>query len=448
MGDLTIWDFILLPIYLFILSLIAKSIRNKHKEDAKLVFYFKWAFRIKMLLVIIFTLLLNFVMRGDSVDLYFTEGKNFANIISNDFSKINLLFTQGGEEINSLIISPYNEGFLKSELGYMVVKICTIICFFSFSKLMIVNLICGFIAFLSSWRLFLFFREQRPSLEKQFAIACMFVPTVVFWSAGISKDVICMAALGFLTWSLGSIIIHKKKIFGNIIVVVICGYLMYAVKPYILYSYLPFCIYYLLSVYVKNVKDSSVKILFKSFVAVLFLGGIAYLYTSGADVFSSFSSEEILKSVSWTQESFLNQAKTMDGSFFTLGDFDGTLTGFVKMTPGAVGTTLFRPFIWETKNLVMLLSALESLLILWLTLKNLYTPKRILNFFKCIFNDSLVIYCFAFSIIFAAFVGISTFNFGSLVRYKIPAVPFFLIALFVISDTYVKKNELKKEQIK
>lgn len=444
MADLTIGDFILLPIYLFILSLISKSIRSKYKNNPNLTFYFKWAFRIKMLLVIMFTLLLNFVMRGDSVDLYFTEGKNFANIITSDFSKIDLLFTQGGEKVNDLIISPYNEGFLKSETGYMVVKICVVICFFSFSKLMIVNLICAFMAFLGSWHLFLFFREQRPHLEKQFAIACMFVPTVIFWSAGISKDVICMASLGFLTWSLWVIIIHKKKVISNIIVVAICGYLMYAVKPYILFSYLPFCIYYLLSIYVKNVKNDSAKIFFKLIIAVLFLAGIVYLYTSGSDVFSSFSSEEILKSVSWTQESFINQAKTMDGSFFTLGDFDGTLLGFIKMTPSAVGTTLFRPFLWETRNLVMLLSALESLVILWLALKNLYSAKRILNFFKCIFNDPLVVYCFAFSIIFAAFVGISTFNFGSLVRYKIPAVPFFLITLFIISDSYTKKYYIKK----
>jgi hypothetical protein len=48
-------------------------------------------------------------------------------------------------------------------------------------------------------------------------------------------------------------------------------------------------------------------------------------------------------------------------------------------------------------------------------------------------------YCFLFSCVFALFVGASTLNFGSLVRYKIPCMPFYLIALFLIYDKVKQK---------
>ncbi|HMJ48531.1 MAG TPA: hypothetical protein VK498_14455, partial [Ferruginibacter sp.] len=44
----------------------------------------------------------------------------------------------------------------------------------------------------------------------------------------------------------------------------------------------------------------------------------------------------------------------------------------------------------------------------------------------------IILYCFFFSVIFALFVGATTLNFGTLVRYKIPGIPFYVISLFLI----------------
>lgn len=447
MQDLTIWDFVLLPIYLFALNLIAKYIRSRYAYDAKLIFYFKWGFRFKMFLAIVFTLLTNFVMRGDSVDLYYGEGKNFANIISNNTEKIDLLFMQGGEEPNSLA-SPGEKGFLMMESNYSVVKISILLCFLGFKKYMIVNLLCAFIAFLGSWCLFLFFRKQRPEQEYAFAIACMAVPTTIFWSSGISKDAICMAAIGFLTLSLYKLIVEKQKPMLNLLITIVCVFLIYHIKIYILYSYLPFCLYYLTISNIKNTNNRFFRVVLRLLFPIFFSGCIFYFYFYGDDFFSIFSSDEIFNTVSVTQENFTAQARTEESSYFTLGEFDGTLTGFLRMTPAAIGTTFFRPFVWEARNIVMLLSALESLLILWFTLRNFFSITGIRNFFRKIFTDSLVIYCLAFSLLFAAFVGVSSFNFGSLVRYKIPAIPFYLIAMILISGkTFTRKNKEEENAV-
>lgn len=45
-------------------------------------------------------------------------------------------------------------------------------------------------------------------------------------------------------------------------------------------------------------------------------------------------------------------------------------------------------------------------------------------------------YCFLFALLFALFVGATTPNFGTLVRYKIPAMPFYVLAIFLIRNNY------------
>ena len=52
----------------------------------------------------------------------------------------------------------------------------------------------------------------------------------------------------------------------------------------------------------------------------------------------------------------------------------------------------------------------------------------------------MVTYCFFYSLVFALFVGATTLNFGTLVRYKIPAMPFYLISIFLILDLNRKKK--------
>ena len=119
------------------------------------------------------------------------------------------------------------------------------------------------------------------------------------------------------------------------------------------------------------------------------------------------------------------------GSGYSLGDFDYSTSGILRKTPAAIWVTLFRPYIWEAKNPVMLLSALESTIFLLVTLFVLF---RVLarGRWRPLPGHPVIIFCFAFAISFAFAVGISTYNFGSLVRYKIPMMPFYVIGLFLL----------------
>jgi ABC-type uncharacterized transport system permease subunit len=52
----------------------------------------------------------------------------------------------------------------------------------------------------------------------------------------------------------------------------------------------------------------------------------------------------------------------------------------------------------------------------------------------------MIMYCLLFALVFALFVGVTTLNFGTLVRYKIPCMPFYIIALVLILERHKTKK--------
>jgi hypothetical protein len=92
----------------------------------------------------------------------------------------------------------------------------------------------------------------------------------------------------------------------------------------------------------------------------------------------------------------------------------------------------------------MVLSALESLFFLYLTVSAVFGT-GLKKTFAIVSNHPIVAASLVFSITFAFAIGVSTSNFGTLVRYKIPIMPFYLISLYVIRD-FQKKGKEKMEK--
>ena len=145
----------------------------------------------------------------------------------------------------------------------------------------------------------------------------------------------------------------------------------------------------------------------------------------------SYASQGIGKSILFYQKNYINQQQSVESNFSLGIDFDGSAISLLKLAPAAIVATLFRPFIWESKKISSFLTSIESLMMMLFTLYVLIRV-GIRKFFITLITKPLVLYCFLFSIIFSLFIGATTLNFGSLVRYKIPALPFYVISLYLI----------------
>jgi hypothetical protein len=114
----------------------------------------------------------------------------------------------------------------------------------------------------------------------------------------------------------------------------------------------------------------------------------------------------------------------------------------ISKAPQAINVAIFRPYLWEVRNPLMAISALECFALLLFTIYVIYLKRHV--FFKMILDPN-VIFCLVFSITFAFAVGISTYNFGTLSRYRIPLLPFYVMALALMF--HYEKKERKFEEL-
>jgi hypothetical protein len=440
-------DLILTPVFIFLLYLFFYIIRSRYK-DPVLKKYHRQAFWVKIAGCLAFFLYSAYISPGDSTGLYQYEGNNLYQLILKDAGNLKYLF-QSGKNFNlTLVKNPGNVGYFASDANFMVIRLDAIFSFITLGRYSAISLLFAAIAFSGIWKLFLFFYDQFPHLHKKFAIAILFFPTVVFWSSGVMKDTLCIAAMGWITYSVYEIFYRKKNIIKNSIILFVFSYLLIVIKVYILLAYVPF---FMLFIVLKNLQGVRKKFL-KYLLAPALIGLSIFAFTQ---VLSSYDQElgayavgEITTNISYLNTAMAQKDGEEDAdSNFKLGaEFDGTYTGLVKIAPIAVATTFFRPFIWETHKISQLLAALESLVLMFFTLFIIF-KSGLRSLTKLILTDPLIMYCFLFSVVFALFIGASTLNFGTLVRYKIPCLPFYAISLFLIYEKVKEKSYKKSFQL-
>ncbi len=435
-------DLLLFPVYFLVFFLIIRQ-RLKKITDPVLIVYYKRAFFVRMLACVAFSIFVVFISIGDSFSIYYSEALNIFRLSLKDPSIIQKMILTPVKDIDPTLFTKETGGAVVffDENNYMIVRLTAVVLFLSFGKYLIANLFFAMMAFEGCWRLYRFFYEQFPALHKEFAYAILYLPTFIFWSSGISKEVICISGIGFLTYGLYAIFVKRADIGVNVLLVLVFTYLLINVKIYILLSYVPFLIYYIVANRVSIIRNSLFKALFGPIAVVLVLSGFAALVINNEDELGLYAVNDLTQSIQTQQYNFQMQENVAESNFELGAEFDGTAAGFVRVIPFAVSATLFRPFIWESKKLSTLLSSLESLVFMFLTLYVIFKA-GLFNFFRLIFQKPIITYCFFFAFLFSAFVGATTLNFGSLVRYKIPCLPFYIVSLFlVLHFAEAKKKE-------
>jgi hypothetical protein len=105
---------------------------------------------------------------------------------------------------------------------------------------------------------------------------------------------------------------------------------------------------------------------------------------------------------------------------------------FVAVT--GLGTALFRPFIFEVRNPLMLMSAAEASVFLVLFLR--VSLRHRWAVFWALRRSWLFVLCLVFVVGFGVAVGVATSNLGTLARYRVPMLPFFGV-LFVLLEAAI-----------
>jgi hypothetical protein len=166
----------------------------------------------------------------------------------------------------------------------------------------------------------------------------------------------------------------------------------------------------------------------------LYFGYLVSSLFSGLDEKSQFKTDNLITSVNITQLNF--EANQGEGSGSNFKSYKAaSLTDLFIGIPLGLINTYFRPFFWDIKSPIAILSALESFGFLTLFF---YCIRRIglRLFFQTIFSDSLITFCLGYAVLFGGIIGLTTTNFGALSRYKTPCITFFMMGIILIMDKF------------
>lgn len=438
-------DIILFPLYVALFAFFF-SVRRRRLKDPLLRRYHRNAFWLKVFSALAYVFFSLFLAKLDSTYLYYPEGINITRLILKDFTNIKLLFIQGKDFDFNLLADSLNKGYFSSESNFFIARLVTVFSFFSFGSYSVITLIFSMISFSGVWRLYRFFYEQYPHLHKQLAIAVLYLPNFVFWSSGILKDPLCTGMLGWFTYAMYRVFIRRDTLLKYSLVALVSAFVLGLVKAYILVSYLPFFILFILFTHLGRIRAAAIRVVLLFFIIVIAGLGVLLVGERLQDEMEDLALTKITESVQTTQQNFMRIADLAESSFSLGVEYDGTMTGLLRIAPAGIVATLYRPFIWESKKISSLMSSLESTALLLFTL---YVLLRVgpFRFVGSIIRDPMIQFCLLFAIVFALFVGVTTLNFGTLVRYKIPCMPFYVIGLVLILERH-KERKRKSAALK
>lgn len=431
LTEISFLDAFLSFIYAFVILIIGFSIKNslKHQEWNK--FFLPFIF-FKLLFAIFFVFIHIYVYKGGDTFLFFGGARFISQqITENPFSAFRLL-TGSFEDFKLL---SYTEDFavifaFKDPTTLATSQLVSIFCLLGFNQFMTTTILLSTASSIGIWGIYKTLCKAYPSLYKTFALCVLFYPTLGIWGSGILKDTITLATIGFIftrTYNL----VQRKNIVSSSLIIVASVIICLKLKPYILYTFIPAMLLWVQSRISGGIKNSFIKTIAKPIIILVFIGGGYFFLQTISQEAGKYSLDNVESVAKDFQSWHTYLAETRNQSGYSLGEVEFTPLGLLSKVPSALFVTFYRPFPTEVRNFALALESVESTILLFLTLFIIF-KLGLIRFIRIFFSNNDVRAFMLFAIILGIAVGVTSYNFGALSRYKIPCIPFFTSSLAII----------------
>ncbi|MGY6562479.1 MAG: hypothetical protein ACXITV_10260 [Luteibaculaceae bacterium] len=439
----------------FLYSILCISIglfvysQNKHKPHYK---YFMPALLIKIggAVAFIWVYINIFNYTGDTFR-YMPAGGAYAQLVLQDLSKLELLFVP----TDSDKLWGMHYWWRQSETAIVIkfASVSALLTGYTYTnEVHYANtIVFSLLSFIGVWKFYLFLVERNKLLYKEFAYAILFLPSIFFWASGVMKDTLVIWFLGSFLYSLDKVLIQKNFNLWHIFMIPFSFYVFATAKAYVAFALLPALALWLFWTLKETIKNPLIKTVITPIIIVAAIPSLLFIISKLGSAFDRFSVDNVIDEAgrfqSWHYGDGDGNEALGRGSSYTLGTYDPSFTGTLKMFFPAVNVALFRPYLWEAKKPQVFLAALESLFLLLFTLR-IFWRIGFFGFFRVLFTRPFAMGAFAFAIIFAFAVGFTSYNFGALSRYRIPLLPFFMAALFIMNHEVNLKKMSRMQKLK
>ncbi|OFY83880.1 MAG: hypothetical protein A3F72_07730 [Bacteroidetes bacterium RIFCSPLOWO2_12_FULL_35_15] len=314
--------------------------------------------------------------------------------------------------------------------SHTIIRFNSLVRFFSFGYYNVHTVFICFLSLLGLTGIYKTFVVYLQDKKTELLIAVFLLPSVLFWGSGVLKE-------GLIFFALGLLIYHFNKLFSlrSIFICLGVALLLALSKFYVWLAIVPGLLFIL---WIN--KTSSSKIILKFTLVILMFGTIGL----NIDRFTSIQNPLVTLSQKQIEFNQLASGQLTDAnknpiaiakSAIKIRTLEPTLYSFVRNSPEALINTTLRPYIWELKSPLMIMAGLENLLILGFILLCILFIKPLAEI-----RWEYVLFCISFVMIQFLIIGETTPIIGAIARYKVPALPFLLIAFLFMLD----KNKLIK----
>ncbi len=297
-----------------------------------------------------------------------------------------------------------------------IIRINVLISLFSFGYYHVHTVFMSFMAFTGLTALYRAFVGCFKAKEKFLFIACFLLPSVLFWSSGVLKEAPLMMGMGLFILSISKF--GEPNLPWNKWLFLFSSVFLFFIKEYVLLSLIPGMLFFFIARVIPEVKAVWIFLVVHLVCFVLALNA-HHIYPAG----------DFLYILSKKQTDFYNVAEMQNsGSTIDLPPIDG-VGDFILNYPRAFYLTWFRPDVMEVKSAFYALVAAENMVYILLLFLAAF-------FFKRIDKEKMKFFLFglSFVLILSAIIGSTVPILGAVIRYRIPALPVFVIILGMVLD--------------
>lgn len=303
-----------------------------------------------------------------------------------------------------------------------MVKITSIVNLLSHDNYWITSLYFSFASFAGAWVLVKRIVRFDPTVVHAAVFSFLFFPSVVFWSSGLIKESLAMASLCYLSMIYLKFLMRERPSLLQGILIILSLWITWNLKYYYLAVFLPVAASSLTVSHIFSGRLKSQRPAVKALTGLMiFL--IPLILVSV--VHPNFYPERFLDVIVSNNEEFHAISDPDDLIYYH--SLEPSFTSVLFNTPWALVSGLFRPFPWEAGTVFQGIISLENTLLFLLAAtatvnvrKMIRSPGRIMLF-------SVVLY----SVLLCVFLALSTPNFGTLSRYRVGFLPFFLLLISI-----------------
>lgn len=295
--------------------------------------------------------------------------------------------------------------------------------FISGGSIFVHGILINLLATIGIWTLFKSMKQLQLQFHTYAIYAIAICPSIVFWGSGLLKEPLYIFFLGITFWFYVNMI--QQFSIKWILLVVLSLFFLFIIKSYVFLALCIFILLYTLSNISKH--KYSIHIMLSSIFSIM-------LYALGSYYLPD--SISLYKIVQYKMQAMQHlQDSVGAGSGYTIQKGNGVFTIIQYLI-----LAFSRPFIWEVNQPLLMLSAIETSFVAIISIIYVIQFSKQYAFMNVQKRILIIALCCAaiVPLVLSAFV---SFNFGTLMRYRMPAWIFLFCAFGFITPSFYKKSK-------